>query len=132
MPTSSSAQGFGKSARLLKHADFERVYREGRRLTLPDITVFWVMREAATGAARVGFTVPRTLGGAVVRNRIRRRTREAVRLQLAELAQPVDMVINPRRSALRAEFAALQRQVTEAFSAIRQGKGARPRPRQAS
>jgi ribonuclease P protein component len=132
MPTSSSAHGFSKSARLLKHADFERVYREGRRLTLPDVTVFWMARSVATGAARVGFTVPRALGGAVVRNRIRRRTREAVRLQLAEMASPVDIVINPRRSAQRAEFTALQQQVSEAFSAIRQGKGARPRPREAS
>lgn len=129
MAASSSAQAFRKSARLLKHAEFERVYREGRRLTLPDLTLFWLRRDAAAGTPRVGFTVPRALGGAVVRNRIRRRTREAVRLQLAALALPVDVVINPRRSAQRTAFSTLQRQVTEAFDSIRQGKGARPRPR---
>jgi len=123
------AQSFSKSVRLLKHADFERVYQAGRRLTLPDMTLFWLARDTGEGTPRVGFTVPRALGGAVIRNRIRRRTREAVRLQLADLMLPLDIVINPRRSALTAEFGALQQQVSDAFGSIRQGKGARPRPR---
>src|SRR5436853_3814439 len=127
MSVSPSAAGgkaprrtFQKSARLLKRAEFQRVYNQGRRLTLPDLTVFWLRRgEAASpvqGAVRVGFTVPRAVGGAVVRNRVRRRTREAVRLRLAQLALPVDMVINPRRSVLQAEFAALERQVADVFA----------------
>src|SRR5438105_14583849 len=124
----AAGQAFPKSARLLKRADFVRVYEEGRRLTLPDMAVFWRRRQE--GAPRVGFTTPRALGGAVVRNRIRRRVREALRPQLGELRLAVDVVVNPRRSARTAEFPALQQQVAEAFASIVRGKGAPPRAKQ--
>jgi ribonuclease P protein component len=73
---------------------------------------------------RIGFTVGRVMGGSVVRNRIRRRLREAVRLNLGHLlvpsAQPVDVVINPKKSALAAEFIRLQGEVADAFRVIAQ------------
>ena len=50
----------------------------------------------------IGFTVPRALGKAVVRNRIRRRVREAVRLYLDRLNPQWSIVINPRRKAFDA------------------------------
>src|SRR5262249_39272874 len=53
------------------------------------------------GVARVGLTVSSKLGGAVERNRIKRRLREAVRLELASLP-PVDLVLVARASAARA------------------------------
>ena len=82
------------------------------------MTVFYLPRTAA-GGPRIGFTVPRVLGGAVVRNRMRRRVREAVRASLAELAFSVDVVINPKRSALTADFAELGADVARAFAVIR-------------
>jgi ribonuclease P protein component len=118
---------FPKTARLLRHADFERVYRDGRRVFSANMTLFWLRRDDAAGP-RVGFTVGRVLGGAVVRNRIRRRMREAVRLQLAPLAQPVDIVINPRKSALDAAFEQLLAEVAEGFRAVAAGRGAAAQP----
>ena len=124
---------FPKAVRLLKHADFDRVYRTGRRQFSASITVFWLRRgaEPASGIVaassvaagpRVGFTVSRVMGGSVVRNRIRRRLREAVRLNLAHLLvpapQPVDVVINPKKPALTAEFTKLSSEVADAFRAI--------------
>jgi len=82
------------------------------------MTVFYLPR-ATAGGPRVGFTVPRALGGAVVRNRMRRRVREAVRVNLAELRFSVDVVINPKKSALTADFAQLEADVARAFAAIR-------------
>jgi ribonuclease P protein component len=64
---------------------------------------------------RVGFTTPRALGKAVVRNRIRRRVREAVRLRLDHLNPQCALVINPRRKALEAPFSEIQRQVEKLF-----------------
>jgi ribonuclease P protein component len=139
--SSGSAIGggrFPKAARLLKHADFDRVYRTGRRQFSASITVFWLRRITEAGSEdqidrvaenalvtagpRVGFTVSRVMGGSVVRNRIRRRLREAVRLNLAQLflpePQPVDVVINPKKSALTAEFDKLNSEVANAFRAI--------------
>jgi ribonuclease P protein component len=81
------------------------------------MTFFYLLREAGSGP-RVGFTVGRVLGGAVQRNRMRRRLREAVRLHLAQLGAPVDVVINPKKSVLTAEFGELIQEVGRAFQLI--------------
>jgi ribonuclease P protein component len=109
---------FPKSARLLKHADFQHVYEQGRRQFSANMTFFYLPRTAGAPAPRIGFTVSRALGGSVERNRIRRRVREAVRRHLAGLAPAVDVVINPKKSAMRADFTALEREVVTAFAAI--------------
>ena len=64
---------------------------------------------------RVGFTTPRALGKAVVRNRIRRRTREAARLELAQLSPEWSIVFNPRRKTLDCLFSELQAEVRRLF-----------------
>lgn len=149
-----SSGSFPKTVRLLKHADFERVYKSGRRHFSGNMTVFSLRRGPVTvigadapqtdagswraqrqGAAakviaarsgnpeglaqaRVGFTVGRVLGPAVVRNRIRRRVREAVRRHLLRVTVPVDVVINPKKSALTAPFDELAEEVKRAFEKI--------------
>ena len=65
--------------------------------------------DPARSTARLGLTVPRAIGGAVVRNRIKRRIREAFRLHRAEIGSQWDIVVNPRRAALSASFADIQR-----------------------
>jgi ribonuclease P protein component len=110
-----------RPARLRKHADFEKVYRGGRRIFSAHMTVFFLKRDPGPphGAARVGFAVPRALGTAVERNRIRRRLRDAVRLNLGAVGGAVDVVIHPKKSALTAEFAALGEEIARAFARIR-------------
>ena len=85
---------FPRSVRLLRHPDFERVYKLGKRHFAAFMTVFYLRRAEGEGP-RVGFTVGRVLGGAVVRNRMKRRLREAVRLH-GPLPAAVDVVINPK------------------------------------
>jgi ribonuclease P protein component len=84
------------------------------------MTVFYLRRQQGEGL-RVGFTVGRVLGGAVVRNRMKRRLREAVRLQGLQASVAVDIVINPKKSLLTAEFAVIQNEIGRAFEVI--GKG---------
>ena len=117
--SASGRRGFPKSAHLLKHADFDRVYREGKRHFSRPMTFFYLRRQAdSPSGPRVGFTVGRVLGGAVERNRMRRRLREAVRLELARLNTPVDVVINPKKSVLTADFGELVKEVGRAFQVI--------------
>lgn len=61
--------------------------------------------------SRFGITVSRKLGRATVRNRIRRRTREILRHHVEELGSGWDIVINPRRTVLEAEFALLDEEL---------------------
>ena len=114
---------FPKSVRLLKHADFKRVYENGKRQFSGNLTVFFLPRAAEKDGTmdgpRVGITVGRALGGAVQRNRIKRRMREAVRGHVALLEQAsVDVVINPKKSVLVIEFAPLNLEVGRAFEAV--------------
>lgn len=119
-PAAKAGAGFPRSARLLKHSDFDRVYKQGRRHFSSHMTVFYLRQ--AEGGARVGFTVGRVLGGAVERNRIKRRLREAVRQRRAVLqgagACGIDVVINPKKSVLTLEFSAVLEEVGRAFDAI--------------
>jgi ribonuclease P protein component len=117
-----STFGFPSSARLLKHSDFERVYKQGRRHFSSHMTVFYLRQPAGEGSAtaRVGLTVGKVLGGAVVRNRIKRRMREAVRMQRSVLQDSgaVDVVINPKKSVLTLEFALVLEEVGRALTLI--------------
>jgi ribonuclease P protein component len=121
-PTSQQAKKrFVKGHRLLKHADFERVYKQGRRHFAAHMTVFyWARPDETSGAQglRVGFTVSKALGGAVHRNRMRRRLREAVRLHGINPEVRADVVINPKRSLLNADFSELRNEVAKAFVSI--------------
>jgi len=103
--------------RLLRHADFERVYKKGRRHFAAHMTVFYLRRAQGEGL-RVGFTVGKVLGGAVERNRMKRRLRESVRLRWPGVRVPVDVVINPKKSVLKLEFAELGNEVGQAFEVI--------------
>jgi len=114
---------FSRSSRLLRHADFERVYKQGQRHFAAHMTVFY-LRRAKGDAARIGFTVGRVLGGAVDRNRMKRRLREAVRRHLPP-GVPVDVVINPKKSLLTAEFTELLDEVSRAFAVIQKSTGNR-------
>jgi ribonuclease P protein component len=109
---------YSRNNRLLRHADFERVYKQGRRHFASLMTVFYLRSEVA-GGLRVGFTVSRALGGAVDRNRMKRRLREAVRQNFPGDAVAVDVVINPKKSLLKAEFSDISREVGRAFDVVR-------------
>ena len=124
--------GFPRRLRLLRHADFEKVYELGRRHFSASMTVFYRAREAATSknappkGLRVGFTVGRALGGAVERNRIKRRLREAVRLSHPPMETAADVVINPRKGFLAADFEAVVNEVRRAFVGIEEKLKGKP------
>lgn len=113
---SEGRKTYPRSARLLRSVEFEGVYSEGRRRSSKQFVVF--AKATAAGAAgsrasRFGWSVKRALGSAVVRNRIRRRVREIVRLHRSELPSGWDVVIHPRATVADAEFAALQKELVD-------------------
>ncbi|HEX7288046.1 MAG TPA: ribonuclease P protein component [Candidatus Angelobacter sp.] len=113
---------FPRLARLLKHADFQAVYSQGKKQFSVNMTAFYRERNDGAGP-RVGFTVGKVLGGAVERNRIRRRMRAAVAGRLPLLTRPVDVVLHPRKSVLNLEFSGLEAEVEQVFSKVERGRG---------
>jgi len=125
--------------RLKKRKDYVKVAR-GARTPRRGFLLQSIRRtaadEAAEAEARFGFTVTKKIGNAVVRNRIRRRLKEAVRLAGAEVADPGrDFVLLGRRPALDMTFSDLVADVVGAVRAAastgrtgpQSGKGA-PKP----
>ncbi len=106
---------FPKSARILRSADFRKTYDNGFRVSTPFFAAF-CLRRPEPGGPRIGFTVPRAVGKAVVRNRLKRRLREAVRLRVHQFHAPWDIVINPRRTGLTAPFEVLCGELERVFS----------------
>jgi ribonuclease P protein component len=94
----------------VRRIEFEAVYRGGRRRSSAQFVVFFRPNEA--GRSRFGISVKKALGGAVVRNRVKRRIREILRLNTPEIPAGWDIVIHPRASATRKEYSALEAELT--------------------
>lgn len=62
--------------RLSRSRDFDAVYRQGRSVSTRFLVLYWFPREEPDGDARLGLAVPKTVGGAVVRSRVKRQLRE--------------------------------------------------------
>ena len=102
-----SSFSFPKARRLTHRTEYEHVKRNGithrgKLLILNAVTL------EDTGLWRAGFVTSGRVGGAVIRNRVRRRLREVVRLHQHELRQGIWFVIIARREAATATYGALK------------------------
>lgn len=96
---------YRKSERLLKRPDFLRVQGEGQRFRTSRLVILWM--PSAVGRTRLGLTVSTKVGGAVVRNRVKRRLREIYRQNRAQWPESMDIVIIARKAAADAEYTVL-------------------------
>lgn len=112
-----------KVSRLVKRADFLRLSR-GRRWSAPGLVLQMAPASEPSDALRVGFTATKKLGGAVVRNRVKRRLREAAHAVLPLLGQRGhDYVLVGREATAERPFVAL---IDDLKQALRKVHGARP------
>jgi ribonuclease P protein component len=116
---------FGPAVRLRSREDFTAVQRHGRRVGSRYLTVLG--RPNALGRDRLGLIASRKLGGAVVRNRAKRRLREVFRRQQPSRARDArqpgwDVVIIPRADAVTAPFADLQSDLTAALQRLQRAR----------
>lgn len=79
-------------------------------------SAFCLRVEGDPSPSRFGFTLPKALGKAVLRNRLKRRLREAVRTQMSSLPSNWAVVFNPRRNLLKAPFDEVCREVGRIFA----------------
>jgi ribonuclease P protein component len=82
------------------------LYREGRKVQSQRLVLFG--RENNIGHPRLGITVSRKIGGAVVRNRIKRLFREVFRKSLREIPNQLDIVVNAKPGCVGASYAELR------------------------
>jgi ribonuclease P protein component len=113
VPTISTAT---RQGRLTRRADFLRVAAKGRKAPMPGL-VLQVLKRGDNAPTRLGFTVTKKVGNAVIRNRTRRRLKEAARLLLAD--HPLtgaDLVLVGRDATRSRDFAALREDLLRALT----------------
>lgn len=99
------------AGRLRRTRDYDEVYRRGARRRSPHFLL--VSRKAENTGIRFGISVQKRLGGAVVRNRIRRRIREILRREDWPATGDWDVVVQPRTAKVaQADYAALRAELT--------------------
>jgi len=112
-----------RSARLRRASEIQTLFQQGNRDERLSFVALWRPRERGR---RVGFAVSRRVGGAVVRNRARRRLREAYRRQQHVLRANVDVVFISRPVVLTRRFTDLleeMRRTLEGLSRATRGEG---------
>jgi ribonuclease P protein component len=82
--------------RLSRSRDFDAVYRRGRSVSTRFLILYWWPREDGVEEPRIGLAVPRSSGGAVARNRLKRRLREVWRSLLPGVRPGQDYVLVAR------------------------------------
>jgi ribonuclease P protein component len=100
---------FPPTRRLKRSRDFDRVRLEGRALR-SGLLILGVLEAAGETEFRVGFVTSRRVGGAVLRNRVRRRLREIVRRDQHGLRKGIWLVVIARPGAAEADCAALKKE----------------------
>ncbi len=96
-----------------ENRDFRRLYASGKTSVCGLLAVY--ARKNKLGYNRLGITVGTNLGGAVVRNRVRRRIREAYRLEESSLRTGYDIVVVARMKAAEADYAHLRQSLIHAL-----------------
>ena len=96
--------------------EFRRIYRKGRSAVSPYFVVYCLKNRA--GASRLGVTVSKKLGHAVVRNRVRRRLRELYRLHKGDMLPGYDIIMVARVRAAELPYAKLEKQYLRCLSQL--------------
>jgi ribonuclease P protein component len=95
------------AARLRRRQDFAEVVRRGRRTARGPLVFHYAAPSGDGAPARAGFVVGKVVGGAVVRNAVRRRLREVVRARLAVLPAGARLVVRAQPGAADLTYADL-------------------------
>ncbi len=111
--TRTRRYGFGPGLRLAGRRDFQRVFSEGRKLAGRNLILWiWAAGRPAAGP-RLGLAVSAKVGGAVLRNRLKRLTREAFRLNSGRFRAGHDLVVYLRPGCRWPGLAAAERDLLE-------------------
>ncbi|WP_438445188.1 ribonuclease P protein component [Gorillibacterium sp. sgz5001074] len=102
-----------KENRLTRREDFNKVYRHGKSSANHQFVVYIMPQSAAVPGEsfRLGVSVSKKVGNAVVRNRIRRLVKEIVRHNGEKIAPRTDMILIARKPAAEMEYAEMEKSV---------------------
>jgi ribonuclease P protein component len=102
----TTSEHFPHSVRIVKSADYRTIYREGRKIQSEKFVLFALKNKV--GHHRIGITVSKKIGGAVIRNRVKRLFREIFRKSSSDLPNQYDIVVNAKSGCVGASYIELR------------------------
>jgi ribonuclease P protein component len=93
-----AAYGFSKAVRVKRGAEFTFALRHGQ-CAADGVLVLFAVPSQPDAPARLGITIPKKTGNAVVRNRWKRLIRESFRTQIGRIPTGHDYIIRPKKNA---------------------------------
>lgn len=107
---------FRPADRVLRSSDFERIYKEGKRVACPAYALFTLPN--GLGRSRLGLTVTRKFGNSPERNRHKRIVREIFRKNRPAFGDMRDYVVNIRSGAIRLSYQELEKDLLRTISRL--------------
>ena len=111
------SEGFPHEVRIVRSSDYRKLYKTAKKVHSERFILFW--RENGLGHHRLGLTVSRKVGNAVVRNRAKRLFREIFRKCFREIPGQADIIINVKASYAKANYIELRTEFLAAAQKIR-------------
>jgi ribonuclease P protein component len=100
----------------VRKGDFRKVFEQGSKFSSRHLVIY--AKANGLNFSRLGLAVSRKIGSAVVRNRIRRRLREAMKMELRENPLRYDFIIVARNASAEAEFSNLRKFIHRVLSGL--------------
>jgi ribonuclease P protein component len=111
------SEAFRHKVRIVRSADYQRLYKEGRKIHSERFVLFG--KENGGDRHRLGITVSRKVGCAVVRNRVKRLFREIFRKSFGEVPDGMDLVVNAKKGSAGVRYEELQSEFMAAVHKMR-------------
>ena len=108
----ATSEEFPHELRIVRSSDYRTLYQAGRKIHCDSFVLF--SRANAMGHPRLGITVSRKIGDAVVRNRVKRLFREIFRRSVREIPEPLDIVVNAKSGCAGASYRKLSAEFLDA------------------
>ena len=109
-------EGFPRQYRIVRSSDYRAIYSSGLKVNSERFVLFG--RENNLDHHRLGITVSRKIGGAVVRNRVKRLFREIFRKSSSDLPNHCDLVVNAKRACAAAPYGSLREEFVGSVQTI--------------
>ena len=106
----SMRYSFGKTQRVTRGGDFTKIIRSGTCVADGTLVLFALPMAEGDKSTRIGITIPRKTGNAVLRNRWKRLIRESFRQQQDDLPAGYEFIVRPKRGA-SPEWLAIQKSI---------------------
>lgn len=98
-----------KKYRLRKNIEFKRVYNKGKNYWNRNLTLY--VKKNGLEETRLGITITKKIGNAVVRNKIKRRVKEIYRLNKHRVKNGYDLIFIPKKNVVDLSYKELERSI---------------------